>query len=68
MAAAAEASEQLVLDSCKHAVDIAELNTQLAEVRATGTMLRETQDALMARIQLPDATNLARENGDSKKR
>nr|WP_176704911.1 DNA-binding protein [Arthrobacter sp.]AXV46448.1 KfrA protein [Arthrobacter sp.]AXV46484.1 KfrA protein [Arthrobacter sp.] len=50
-ATAAEDREQLAVAERKHAGDIAELKSQLAEARATNTTLQKTQDALIARIQ-----------------
>jgi chromosome segregation ATPase len=50
-AAAAEAREMLALADRKHAEEIAELKSQLAQVRATATTLQQTQDALIARIE-----------------
>ncbi len=50
-AAAVEASEQPALDARKHAEDVAELKSQLAEARATIKTLQQTQEALIARIQ-----------------
>lgn len=50
-AAAAEAREQLVITVRKHAEEIAELKSQLAQARAMVTILQQTQEALIARIE-----------------
>ncbi len=50
-AATTEAREQLTVAARKHADEIAEFKSQLAEERATVTTLQQTQDALIARIQ-----------------
>jgi len=66
-AAAAEARDQLAIADRKHAEDMAELKSQLAEARATITTLQKTQDALIARIQPVQDTEPTRASGDSKK-
>lgn len=50
-AAAAEAREQLAVDARKHAEEVAEFKSHLAEALATISTLQKTQDALIARIQ-----------------
>lgn len=52
-AAANEAREQLLLVERRHAAEVAELKSQLAEAHATIKTLQQTQDALIARIQPP---------------
>lgn len=47
-AAATEPREQISLANRKHAVEIAELKSQLAETRATIATLQKAQDALIA--------------------
>ncbi|ALE92770.1 hypothetical protein AOC05_11430 [Arthrobacter alpinus] len=47
-AEAAEAREQVVLDTRQHAESTVELKSLLAEARATITTLQRTQDALFA--------------------
>ncbi|MCQ9165465.1 DNA-binding protein [Arthrobacter sp. STN4] len=50
-ATVADVREQLALVARKHAEEIAEFKSQLAEARATVATLQQTQDALIARIQ-----------------
>ncbi len=59
-AAAAEAREQLIDAEREHAEGKAELKSQLAEARATVSTLRDTQDALIARIQPLPGSNPSR--------
>lgn len=66
-AAAAETREQLVLAERKHAEELAEMRSQLAEARATITTLQQTQEALIARIQPVQEATSKRDGGGSKK-
>ena len=52
-AAAAGARDQLALAAGTHAEEVAELKSDIAEVRAIIATLRQTQEALIARIQPP---------------
>ena len=49
--ATTEAREQLALAASKHADEVTEPKSRLAEARATVTTLQKTQEALIARIQ-----------------
>lgn len=66
-AAAAEAREQLTIAARKHAEEMAELKSQLAEARATIATLQQTQDALIARIQPAQEPKSTPQAGGSKK-